>query len=469
MLQFLGMFEKKYAGYMAYILCALFILAGILVSLNRYWQYEVFYYNFGVFDQAIWKVSRLQAPVIEHVLVGGKWIFADHFNPSILLLSPLYWITDRSEILLIVQALFAGLAGLVLYKIGLEVLKDKILSLGILVCYLFFVGIQNAVITDFHEITVMTLPLSLVLWTVIKKKVVSYFIFLFLALGFKESTFLLGAGIGVFIYFYNKQWRKIAFTTVAVSLLWGFLSIKVLIPYFSEGVYIHAPSLPSGFIDKVVALVDHPLKRETLFYSFLSFGFLPFFAPTFWFAIVQDYAMRFIPLYVDTRWTLGLHYNSTSSVLLAFSSIFGLAALKKIKKISRRLYVFVAFLVIDSIVLFRFILHGPFLLAINPDFYKHTGDFSFLDNLIKKIPQNASIMTQNNLATRFTHQKVFLLRPEYENYNPDYILIDVRDGQNPNNFLFSRKAEQTLKNLQKDSKYSLEYSTKYQFIFKKKK
>jgi len=175
----LGLFEKKYTNYIAYILCALFILAGILVSLNRYWQYEVFYYNFGVFDQAIWKVSRLQAPTIEHVLVGGKWIFADHFNPSILLLAPLYWITDRSEILLIVQALFVGLAGLVLYKIGLKVLKDKILSLGIIVCYLLFIGIQNAVITDFHEITVMTLPLAITFWTIIKKRAILYFSFLF--------------------------------------------------------------------------------------------------------------------------------------------------------------------------------------------------------------------------------------------------------------------------------------------------
>lgn len=331
----LGLLGKKYVDYSAYTLCALFILAGILVSLNRYWQYEVFYYNFGVFDQAIWKVSRFQAPTIEHVLVGGKWIFADHFNPSILLLSPLYWITDRSEILLMTQAIFAGLAGLVLYKIGIEVLKDKILSLGILACYLFFVGIQNAVITDFHEITVMTLPLAITFWTIIKKRAVLYSIFLLLVLGFKESTFLLGAGIGIFIYFYNRHWRKIALVTIGASLLWGFLAIKVFIPYFSEGVYLHAPSLPDGFINKAVALVDHPLKRETLFYSFLSF--------------------------------------------------------------------------------------------------------------------------------------VFLLRPKYENYDPDYILIDVRDGQNPNNFLFSRKVDQTLKNLRKDNKYSLEYSTKYQFIFKKKK
>lgn len=466
---FLGIFEKKYANYSAFALCALFIIAGILVSLNRYWQYEVFYYNFGVFDQAIWRASRFQAPIIEHVLVGGKWIFADHFNPSILLLAPLYWFTDRSEIVLVAQALFAGLAGLVLYKIGIEVLKDKKLSLSILACYLFFVGIQNAVITDFHEVTVMTLPLAIAIWAIIKKKVVLYFIFLFLVLGFKESTFLLGAGIGIFIYFYNKLWRKIAFATVAISLLWGFLAIKVFIPYFSEGIYLHAPALPSSFTDKIMALVDHPLKRETLFYSFFSFGFLPLASPSLWFVIAQDYIMRFVPLYVETRWSLGLHYNAISSVLLAFSSIFGLSVLKKIKKVSRYLYLFVALLVINVVILFRFVLHGPFLLAINPDFYKHTHDFSFLDNLIKRIPHSVSVMTQNNLATRFTHQKVFLLRPEYENYIPDYVLIDIREGQNPNNFLFSGSVDDTIKKLQKDSRYSLEYSTKYQFIFKRRK
>lgn len=82
----------------AILATAVFILAGMLVSLNRFWQYEVFYYNFGVFDEAIWHISRFQPPIIEHLLVSGRISLADHFDLSILLLAPLFWLTDRSEV-----------------------------------------------------------------------------------------------------------------------------------------------------------------------------------------------------------------------------------------------------------------------------------------------------------------------------------------------------------------------------------
>lgn len=116
-----------------YLFCVLFTVAGIVVSLNRFWQYDVYYYDFGIFDQAIWSVSRFQPPIIEHIVVGGKWIFADHFNPSIFLLSPLYWITDRSEVILIAQAIAVGLSGFFIYQTGLTLLKNRLLSFSVLV------------------------------------------------------------------------------------------------------------------------------------------------------------------------------------------------------------------------------------------------------------------------------------------------------------------------------------------------
>src|SRR3989338_8471312 len=118
--------NKTYIDFIAYALCLVFIAAGILVSLNRYWQYEVFYYYFGFFDQAIWRASQLQPPIIDHLVVGGKWIFADHFSPSIFLLSPFYWLFQRSEMLLIAQAIIVGLSGIFLYKIGKKVIGKHI-------------------------------------------------------------------------------------------------------------------------------------------------------------------------------------------------------------------------------------------------------------------------------------------------------------------------------------------------------
>lgn len=438
-----------------------------MVSINRFWQYEVFYYDFGIFDQAIWNISQFKPPVIDHLIVGGKWIFADHFSPSIFLLSPFYWLTARSEMLLVVQAIVVGLSGIVLYKIGKHILKNRLLSLGVLICYLLFIGLQNAVISDFHELTVMTLPLMLTFWAIIRRKVWYYFLFLIITLGFKESTFLLGIGIGILIIFLRKDWLKVGLITIALSMAWGYLSIKVIIPAFSNGFYAYAPSLSSNILDNIIAFINNPLKRETLFYSFLSFGFLPLLSPEYWFLLLQDYATRFIGSPCCTRWGMGLHYNAQSAVILAISSMFALKRLQKTRIIFKFLPLLVVLIIGNALFLYRFKLHGPLALAYNPAFYNHTRDFAFLNDLIKIIPINASIMTQNNIASRFAHQGVLLLKRDYENYKPDYILMDVRLGQNQNDFFGTGDVFSILKSLQKDSRYELIYETKDQFIFRR--
>lgn len=446
-----------------------FIVIGSIVSLHRFWQFEVSYIDFGQYDQAIWKVSRLQEPIVHHFVHGKINVLGDHVTPSIFLISPLYWLTDRSEMILVVQAIAVGLSGLFLYDIGKHILKNKFLSFSILSCYFLFVGLQNAVITEFHELTVMTLPLMLTLWAMVKNKITLYFIFLILTLGFKETTFALGIGIGIALFLLNKDWRKYGLTTIMVSLIWGFIAFKIIIPYFSDQ-YLYATSFPDGFANKLYAFIDHPLKQKTLLYSFMSFSFLPFFAPQFWLVILQDYASRFLPLYFTTRWDLGMHYNAQSAILLALSSIFGMKHLLRLSFIKHNASLFSLLFIINSFILFRFVLHGPFLLAFNPAFYRHTTNFDFLEKAIHKIPSNSSIMTQNNLAPRFTHQDVQLVTPEYNLAKPEYILIDIREGQSPNNFLGTPNLDiqNVYQKLLHDNNYTIFYNTIEQFIFKRK-
>ncbi len=451
---------------LACVATGLFIFAGTMVSLHRFWQYEVFYYNFGIFDQAIWHVSRFRPPIIEHLLVGGKPLFADHFDVSILLLAPLFWITDRSEILLVAQAVFTGLAGLIIYAIGVHALRDKLMALAILICYFFFVGIQSAVITDFHDLTVMTLPLALTFWAIVKGHLKTFWLFFLITIGFKEVTVLLGISIALFLIMYRPSWKIHGVIAIVFSLTWGALTFKVLIPYFSGGIYLHQPVFPETIGGKISALWDHPLKRTTVWYSLLQFGFLPIFFPAMWFAIVQDYVVRFLPKFVETRWSLGLQYNAPVSVLLGVASVFGYALIQKLVRSFR--YLIALFLVGNAFVLFRFVHHGPFLLAVNPAFYEHTNNFHFLDEAIAVIPKDASIMTQNNLGARFTHQRFMYLRLNYESFAPDYILLDAREGQNPNNTLFSGSIEQILKKVRSDEQYELIYHRGDQYVFRRR-
>jgi uncharacterized membrane protein len=452
----------------AILACLLFITAGSIVSINRFWQFDVFYYDFGIFDHATWEVSRLSPPIIEHISVPGKWIFADHFHPSIFLLSPLYWITDRSEMLLFIQATAAGLAGLVIFFTGLEILKNRYFSLIIMLSYYLFIGMQNAIITDFHEVTVATLPLALCFYFIVKKRLRPFIAAFLITLGCKESMTLLGLTLAVTMYFIQPQWRKIAVFTALISIIWGFLAVKIIIPYFSGGSYGYSDTIALNPITIIQSFLNNPIKIHTLFYSFLSFGFLPLFSPAFWLLIFQDFYTRFMTLSNPARFGFTFHYSALLSVIMGISSIYGLKFIKKLLP-HRAIILLMTMSLLINIFLYRVTFHGPLALAYNPDFYRHSGEFGYLEKLVDQIPPETSVMTQNNLLVRFTHHKdIWLLRENYKDYKPDYIILDLNPGQNSNNFFGPIKnIESFFTNLKSDLQYKIIFNTKFQYIFKR--
>jgi uncharacterized membrane protein len=366
-------------------------------------------------------------------------------------------------------------SGFVLFLIGRNIIKNDFYALCIMLTYFLFVGLQNAVITDFHEVTIATFLFMLVFLFIVRKKIKLYFLSLILLLGCKESMFLVGIGISIAIFLLQKPWRRIAFGTFLVSIIWGMLATKTIIPFFSGGIYFYDTQLSSNPLDIVKAFFDPQIKQRTLFYTFFSFGFLPILSPAFWSLMFQDFLVRFYPSYSNTRWDFGLHYSALTAVIMALSSVYTCAFLKQKLK-PKILTVIMIAVLLNAVFLYRFVLHGPLALSYNPAFYTHTKDFIFLNEVVNKIPKNASIMTQNNLASHFTHQRVWLLvsdnnrfpKEYYTLKNPDYILIDNRAGQNPNNFFGVKDMNLLLKNLNADKNYQLVYKTGEQFIFKRK-
>lgn len=425
----------------------------------------MFYYDLGIFDRAIWLVSRFKTPIIDHLVVGGKTIFADHFNPSIFLFSPLFWITNKTEILLIAQSVVVGIGGLFIYKIGKLVTKNSFFALSIFVSYCLFLGLQNALISDFHEVTVATLFAVLCFYFFIKNKKTWTSLFFLITIGFKESNFLFGAGLAIAFFFLNKTWKKFSFFLLIFSLIWGIASIKFIIPYFSGGTYGYEVALSTNKLNLINDLLDTSEKQSAVFNSLLSFSFLPILSPVFWPLVVQDFLVRFL----SGRVSLGLHYSALLSVLLAISSFYSFSTLNKIKFIRKHIAIFSLLIILNSLFLYRFVLRGPLALSYNPAFYSHTKDFKFLDDLIPKIPANASVETQNNLATRFTHNKnVWILTEEYDYNKPDYILMDLRAGQNANDFFLTKNPEAILNKLANDRNYLSIYNNGNQYIFKRK-
>ena len=458
--------KNRITDILAYGCITLYTIAACLVSLHRFWQFEVFYYDFGIFDQAIWNVAHFRAPIIDHFVIGGKVIFADHFSPSMFLFSPLYWITNKPEVLLIAQALAVGASAIVLYHLAKHTLHHAFSAFAITMAYLLFVGTQNALIADIHEVTFMALPLMVVLYAIITKQLKVFWISFLIVLGFKESSALLGIALAIYIYFYNKKWLHTAIIVGAISLAWGYITTQFIIPYFYGERYFYTPTFDPNPLKTLWTLVDEPIKRKTIITSLLSFGFLPLFSPFTWLLLLQDFVSRFMQNNFALRWGLGLHYSILLAVIMSFSSINTLVQIKK--RINPRVLDVVAvLLILITVFLHQFKLHGPLGLAYNPAFYANTHNFSFLNDLIRRVPPNTTVMTQNNIAPHMIHtHKVLLLRDIYEDFMPEYFVLDLRGGQNGNNF-FGVKIDVLVARLSKDSRYHVAYKTNEQVIYKK--
>jgi uncharacterized membrane protein len=451
-------------------LVAYFIVIN-LVTLNRFWQFEAYYFDHGLFDQSIWKVAHFQAPLISHHFTKAPLLqLGDHFTPAIYLLSPIYWFTKSYLPILIIHNLFLFLSGVVLLKIAELFLKNKLMIFAIMIAFTLFVGMQNAIIANFHTEILTLLPVSLMLFFMFKKQWKRFYFFMFVALLFKESVAALTFGVGIYLIFSSERKRG---AIVIVSSIFYYLSVtKLIIPLISGHQYFYTPSyFDFNPISIILKFFSPDLKIQALFTSFASFSFLPLLNPFFLPLILQDYFLRFVIDGAASRIDLGLHYNAIPSLLLAVSSILAVARLNKFKTY-RRLINLHAILIILMILFFHYKLHGALGLSYNPAFYQHTKNLDFLRRFIDQVPKTKGLlMTQNNLAPQLTHSNnLMLLRADYWNYKPDIIAIDIREGQSSNNYWPVPPAQfiDLYQNLKKDKKYLMKKVTNDQVIFIKK-
>lgn len=450
----------------------LYTLSAVIVSVLRYYQFEIGYFDFGVNDQAIWSVSRLTLPITYHPnYINGFGIhLADHFSPSIYLLSPLYWFTDRQEIILIAQALSVGFSAVVGLIIARKFIKNNLAIFALIFSYLGFVGMQNALITEFHEATLSPLFILIAIWAIINKKWKIYYVLLFIILGLKETFAGLGLGLGIFIFFFDRKNYKHAITTIGICISWALIITKFVIPSLSGRTYFYAPGNGlSSFIAMIGSFFHFDVRLKTIFFSFLSFGFLPLLFFPFLPAISENFLSRFL---ADgaVRYTLALHYSAPLSALMLFSSIIVFSKIEKSKRFKKILIPYSLFLIVNTFVLHQFILHGPLALSYNKTFYNQTKNNKYLEDFIKQIPTDQGlIMSQNTIAGRLAHHKVIMLDKVPDNFNPGVIALNLTPGQAPNNF-FPLSYEDSVKlkdRLLLNPKYKLKKYGEELYIFTK--
>lgn len=451
-----------------------FFIIFSAISLNRYFSVQIFQYDFGIFASTIYQLAQFKMAYINHISLGTIPFLGDHFQPSLALLSPLFWFIKDIKILLIEQAIAIVLTGFVIQRIALRKGLSFFPSLAISIIFLLYAGIENPLVTDWHPEPTAGLILVLFIYFFLfgKNKFIAP-VLAIIFLGFKESnavtlSFFLVSSFLVF----PKRRREISAYLIA-SVIWFFATVKLLIPHFSGREYFYSPDLPKSPLDLKLSL-GKTTKYEFVWKSIVSFGFLPFLAKFSLIPVFGEIFIRVYPLHsFFESFTLGMHYNFYLGIFLALASIEGLIFMSKKLKTKNKTIVFSLILILFALFFAKKVTHSPVILATNPTFWRELHPRLDIFMALEKVPIEGSVAAQNNLLPYLVlrTENIYSLNKGYMNYDPDIIVADLSQGQNPNNFYPSGYVfmEKEMRLLSKTAKYKrIEVGNKNFYIFIKK-
>lgn len=279
---------------------------------------------------------------------GDVWLFADHFEPLLLLFTPLCRTFSPSLSLLAVQTLGWGIGTWGIYLLALRQQFRPSLAWLCAMLYLNFSGNVTIAYYDFHLLS-LTLGLVPWLWWAIATEHWGWVVALGVTyLGLKESAALSIVGLGAFLWLtsltgrahasqdrrHGRRATGIAF--IALGTLTFVLIMKVVYPAFRDGegtmyfakYYGHLgrdlPEFLHTALTRPLYFLSHLLTPTKLFY--LALLFLPF----LFFALRKPiYLLPVLPAILvnvlsnnHNLYSLGYHYEAE-----IFPALFAMAVI----------------------------------------------------------------------------------------------------------------------------------------------
>ena len=458
------------------------------VSLIKHWHFQTGL-DLAIYNQTLWFYSHFKLPYVTLYPTFGRLVWADHFTPTLFLLTPFYALFPQAETLLIAQSLFFTSGAIPLYLIAKEKTKSLCFSLAVAVAYVIFFGSQFSLTFDFHAATFGASFLPWILYFLEKSRWKTFFLLVILALGAKEDMALAILSLGIFMLF-KSEWRRMGWVTVAISAFYFGVVIFRIIPTFSQGMakeYV-AANLPTDF-SGWVSFILSPSKLKTVFLSFASFGFLPLLAPSTWVFPFTHFFYNFLG--PSGRWDIYLHYRVTLAPLLAYSSIYGVLNLTRFwkKYLSPNLTFKVGgTLLFFCLLMLQYFLHLPLNSLAKKDFYRQKVGMEENKKLIKMVPSGVSVSTQNHLAPHLSGRKRLFYFPatagkvgfpDRESGGEDvvssakenYVILDLRQDQPLANFWASPEPGESKRIIEewiKNGKYQVVQKSGESILLKEK-
>jgi uncharacterized membrane protein len=311
-----------------------------------------------------------------------------------------------------------------------------------LIAYLLFYGVQYGVYFDFHPIMYGTALLAAFACAVEMKKVKLSVVLFILVLLTQENMGLAFIGLS-FFYFVRKDKRKLAMAIFVIGAIYTLIAMKV-IAWFSPVGFQYQPEITLNPLLIMKRFFDDPAKIEVWKFTLLSFGGLPLLFPPALFASVFDLFQYLAtgPVFFQ-MWSVYKHHRIMLALFLALGTIEIFSVLKKKVWLIRIL----SFYLLAFTLVIQLYLHLPLNKLSKSEYWRQEAWMSDAKTLFTRIPQDASLATQQNYVPHLSHrQEIYLIYPRMKDVpkepcgqklcwwlewggEPQYIVVDTRPNQ----------------------------------------
>jgi uncharacterized membrane protein len=230
------------------IITILFALTFSWLAVARHQAFQSHAFDLGNMDQAVWNTLHGSFLRFTDMEVRGSVLtsrLAIHNEPLLAVFAFLYLFHSGPETLLIAQAVVVSLGAVPMYLLARAVTGNVWLSLVFPVAYVLHPSLQNAVLDDFHAVTLSACFLSWGLYFAYRGVLKGYIPFAILAAATKEETALLAGMLGLLLIRHGRRWAGL--TAVVLGLGWFLAGVAAIIP-------AHNPSGHSPYLSRYAYL-----------------------------------------------------------------------------------------------------------------------------------------------------------------------------------------------------------------------
>jgi uncharacterized membrane protein len=448
---------SKRSQYDYLVVAAVLIYSAIFswLTISKNYGFATFAWDLGIFNQSFHTTifnGKLFYYTCELYLNPSGSYFASKFSPILFLVLPFYAIVPSVDALLVFKSFILALGAVPLYLLSKDMIGNEKAGFVMVLAYLLYPGIQFPNTFDFQQQIFIPVTIFSAYYFMLKKRWKTYFLFVTLALMIEEHVAVILLLMSFFILLTTSRVKtavqeikkrhfskpsklsSILLGTMVFSTSWYFIarlvrSVYPIVPAFTEIYNATANYSVLGFTNDILALPTYIIMNPQRVYNALAYDFhLKFLYLIFLFAPLAFLSFRsklslavavlLVPFFLsnyEPYYTLGAHYPLYLLPLIFLGAVEGLSSPKKEMKTASATHIRNVTPALRTVLIVSLII----AIAISPlsplsqvfakeglTWYAQPNPNTHYVNTIHEImnlvPQNASILTQNNIFPHFS-------------------------------------------------------------------